>query len=99
MLMMTMVVAAAALSLAATTMLTTVDAAMVEETWTVRAWRTTVPRSPDCFTDRDVLLVNEMNPGPVLRANVGDTVRVTITNEDWDESLRTLEEVEQDLSN
>jgi hypothetical protein len=34
----------------------------------------------DCFTDRDMFLIDEMNPGPDLRANVGDTVRITVVN-------------------
>jgi L-ascorbate oxidase len=57
-----------------------VNAAVVEYTWNVRPSRSRAPNSPDCFTDRDVLLIDEMNPGPELRANVGDTVRITVIN-------------------
>jgi len=60
---------------------------LVEETWVVTPRRSRPPFCPDCFTDRDTLLFNDMNPGPVLRANVGDTLRVTITNNSPNEAL------------
>jgi L-ascorbate oxidase len=63
-----------------TALLTVAHAALVEYTWDVRPRRSRPPNSPDCFTDRDLLLVNDMNPGPLVRANVGDTVRIAITN-------------------
>lgn len=34
------------------------------------------PYSPDCYTDRDLLLVEDQLPGPILRVNVGDTVHI-----------------------
>lgn len=34
------------------------------------------PFSPDCYTDRDLLLVENQFPGPTIRANVGDTVHL-----------------------
>jgi L-ascorbate oxidase len=34
-----------------------------------------------------LLLVNDINPGPVLRANVGDTVRVTLINHSPNEAV------------
>lgn len=34
------------------------------------------PYSPDCYTDHDLLLVEDQLPGPILRANVGDTVHI-----------------------
>ena len=37
--------------------------------------------SPDCNLDRLMLLVNDEFPGPAIRANVGDTVKVTVSNE------------------
>jgi L-ascorbate oxidase len=55
-------------------------AALIEQVWNVRPRRSRPPLSPDCFTDRDMLLINDLNPGPVVQANVGDTVRITITN-------------------
>jgi iron transport multicopper oxidase len=39
------------------------------------------------YKDRDLLLVNDLNPGPILRANVGDTVRVTIINHSPNEAV------------
>ena len=30
----------------------------------------------DCYTDRDLLLVEDQLPGPILRVNVGDTVHI-----------------------
>lgn len=34
------------------------------------------PMSPDCFTDRDLMLVDGEFPGPAIEANVGDTVHI-----------------------
>jgi L-ascorbate oxidase len=68
-------------------LLTAANAALVEYTWNVRLRRSRDSLSPDCFTDRDLLLVNDMNPGPVLRANVGDTVRVTVINHSPTEAI------------
>lgn len=38
------------------------------------------PHSPDCFTDRDLLLADNTLPGPTIRTNVGDTVHITWHN-------------------
>jgi L-ascorbate oxidase len=61
-------------------LLTIANAALVEYTWNIRPRRSRAPNIPDCFMDRDLLLVDDMNPGPLVRANVGDTVRIIITN-------------------
>jgi L-ascorbate oxidase len=58
-----------------------------EYTWHVRPRRSRASLSPDCFLDRDMLLVNDQNPGEVLRASVGDKVRVTIVNHSPTEGL------------
>ena len=63
------------------------QAELVEYDWTVKPRRSVPPHSPDCFTNRDMLLINDSNPGPVLRAKVGDTVRVTIRNHSPTEAL------------
>lgn len=55
-------------------------AALIEETWVISVRRSLPPLSPDCYNDRDMLLVNGTMPGPVLRASVGDTVRIKIIN-------------------
>jgi FtsP/CotA-like multicopper oxidase with cupredoxin domain len=62
-----------------TALITIAHAALVEHTWDVCPQRSRL-NNPDCFTDRDLLLVNDMNPGPLVRGNVGDTVRIAITN-------------------
>ena len=36
--------------------------------------------SPDCFLNRHLLIVKDKNPGPTIRAEVGDMVRVTLKN-------------------
>jgi len=60
------------------------DAKTVRERWVIRPQIITSANatfSPDCYLgDRRVLLVNDINPGPVLRAEVGDVVKVTIVN-------------------
>lgn len=62
-------------------------AALVEYEWNVYPRRSREPLSPDCFTDRDMLLVNDMLPGPEIRAKVGDTIRVTVVNHSPSEAL------------
>lgn len=57
-----------------------VNAALVEYDWTITPRRSRPPLSPDCFIERDMLLVNDLNPGPEIRANVGDTIKVTWHN-------------------
>ena len=37
--------------------------------------------SPDCNLDRLMLLVNDVFPGPTIRADVGDIIKVTLINE------------------
>lgn len=65
----------------------TIQAELVVYNWTVTGVRSRPPLSPDCYTDRDMLLVNNQNPGPEIRAKVGDTVRVIITNMSPTEAL------------
>ena len=45
------------------------------------------PFSPDCYTDRDLLLVEDQLPGPTIKANVGDTVHITWHNHHPSEGL------------
>ncbi len=71
----------------AAALLTVAHAAVVEYTWHVRPHRSRTPYCPDCFTNRDLLLVDGMNPGPDLRANVGDTVRITVINHSPTEAI------------
>ena len=73
----------------------------VEYTWTLRPSRASpaVPNvttraelnnpalSPDCNLDRLMLLVNDVFPGPPLRADVGDVVKLTLINESPTDSL------------
>ena len=42
--------------------------------------------SPDCALNKPLLLVDDLNPGPSIRANVGDTVRVTLMNKSPNEA-------------
>ena len=48
--------------------------------WTIQPRLSVPPFSPDCYTGRDLLLVNDQFPGPTLRANVGDTVHIKFHN-------------------
>jgi FtsP/CotA-like multicopper oxidase with cupredoxin domain len=64
-----------------------VQAELKEYTWHVHPRRSRAPLSPDCFLDRDMLLINDKNPGEALRASVGDRVRVTIVNHSPSEGL------------
>ena len=63
------------------------EAAVVEYTWNVHPRRSRSSLSPDCFQDRDMLLINDNNPGEVLRANVSDKVKITIINHSPSEAL------------
>jgi FtsP/CotA-like multicopper oxidase with cupredoxin domain len=67
--------------------LTPVTAELKEYTWHVHPRRSRTPLSPDCFLDRDMLLINDKNPGEILRASVGDKVRITIVNHSPSEGL------------
>jgi FtsP/CotA-like multicopper oxidase with cupredoxin domain len=75
------------LSLLLCSFLLPIDAAVVDYTLVISEMRSVPPNSPDCFTDRDMLLVNGTNPGPTLRASVGDTVRVTLINMSMERSV------------
>lgn len=63
------------------------SAAIVARQFTIRPRRSVPPLSPDCFMDKDMLLVNDQNPGPVLRANVGDTIQIQWVNESPSEGV------------
>lgn len=52
-----------------------------EHNKTMRVNLTNPGLSPDCNLDRHLLYVNGTNPGPTIKANVGDTVKVTVINE------------------
>jgi len=65
-------------------------AALVEYKWTLRPKRASsgdTTFSPDCNLNRHMLLVNDQFPGPTLEAQVGDTVRIELTNESPSESM------------
>jgi hypothetical protein len=65
--------------------LTTVNSELVEYNWTLRTVRASskdTSFSVDCNLNRLMLFVNDEYPGPVLRAQVGDTVRINLVNED-----------------
>jgi len=56
---------------------------VVEYNWNLRPRRTPTSDpglSPDCFLGRTMLLVEDSNPGPEIRAEVGDTVRIRLIN-------------------
>lgn len=73
----------------------------VEYTWTLTPSRASpaVPNvttraelnnpalSPDCNLDRLMLLVNDVFPGPPIRADVGDVVKLTMINKSPIDSL------------
>ena len=63
------------------------SSAIVARQFTIRPRRSRPPHSPDCFTDKDMLLVNDQNPGPTLRANVGDTIQIKWVNESPSEGV------------
>ena len=49
--------------------------------WTIKPRLSVPPLSPDCYTGRDLLLVNGAPmPGPEICANVGDTVHIKWIN-------------------
>jgi FtsP/CotA-like multicopper oxidase with cupredoxin domain len=58
-----------------------VSAEDVHYEWTIQSRLSVPPLSPDCYTDRDLMLVNDQFPGPILRANVGDKVHIKWHNE------------------
>lgn len=60
---------------------------VVARHFTIRPRRSVPPHSPDCFTDKDMLLVNDQNPGPTIRANVGDTIQIKWVNESPSEGV------------
>jgi L-ascorbate oxidase len=55
--------------------------------WIIESHPSLPPLSPDCYTDRELLLVNNEFPGPILRANVGDTVRIKFDNKHPSEAV------------
>lgn len=67
--------------------ITSVDAAYVARQFTIRPRRSRPPLSPDCFIDKDMLLVDDLNPGPEIRANVGDTIHIKWINESPSEGV------------
>ena len=48
---------------------------------TTRAELNNPALSPDCNLDRLMLLVNDVFPGPTIRADAGDIIKVTLINE------------------
>ena len=79
---------------AATAQFTHVESKTVEYTFTLVSLRASaLPNvttraelnnpalSPDCNLDRLMLLVNDVFPGPTIRADAGDTIKVTLINE------------------
>lgn len=60
-----------------------VDCAVVEHDWTV-GWTSA---NPDGRLVRPVISINNQYPNPILRATVGDTVRVTARNALGNETL------------
>ncbi|KAL3788882.1 hypothetical protein HJC23_002636 [Cyclotella cryptica] len=69
---------------------TIADAAIVEYNWTLRPVRAS-PKdtsfSVDCNLNRLMLLINDEYPGPTLRAQVNDTIRINLVNEDPSQSF------------
>jgi FtsP/CotA-like multicopper oxidase with cupredoxin domain len=66
-------------------MVTATTAELIEYNWTLRQVRASSADpsfSVDCNLDRLMLFVNDEYPGPAIRANVGDTVRIHLVNED-----------------
>ena len=68
------------LLLGAASIIVTASAKDVHYDFTIKPRTAVPPFSPDCYTDRDLLLVNDQFPGPTIRANVGDTVHVQYHN-------------------
>lgn len=80
---------------AATALFTHVESKTVEYTFTLvplraspalpnvttRAELNNPALSPDCNLDRLMLLVNDVFPGPTIRADAGDIIKVTLINE------------------
>lgn len=64
-----------------------VSSKVIARQWTIRPRRSRPPLSPDCFIDKDMLLVNDQNPGPTLRAEVGDTIHIKWINESPSEGV------------
>ena len=48
--------------------------------WTIQSRLSLPPLSPDCYVEREMLLVNNECPGPTIRANLGDTVHIQWRN-------------------
>ncbi|CAB9507669.1 L-ascorbate oxidase [Seminavis robusta] len=63
------------------------SAALVARQFTIRPRRSRPPLSPDCFIDKDMLLVDDQNPGPTIRANKGDTIQIKWNNESPSEGV------------
>ncbi|KAL3776497.1 hypothetical protein HJC23_013240 [Cyclotella cryptica] len=69
---------------------TIADAAIVEYNWTLRPVRASskdTSFSVDCNLNRLMLLINDEYPGPTLRAQVNDTIRINLVNEDPSQSF------------
>lgn len=67
-------------SFLAATAAAVVSAKDVYYEWTIQPRLSVPPLSPDCYTDRDLLLVDDQFPSPTLRANVGDTLHIMFHN-------------------